>query len=618
MCGIVGFSGSDRTALEAATRLLAHRGPDDEGLFVDDWVSLGHRRLSILDLRPAGHQPMFYDRALGAVSERLNPLAVAAAEVGIVFNGEIYNFHEVRAELEAKGYVFATRGDTEVILASYLEWGETCMQRFNGMWAFALVDRRRRTLLLARDRLGVKPLYILDEGGRLIFGSEVKVFLKLGGSRPVAPDSLAYYTAFGFTPPGATMLSGVQKLNPGEALVYDLAERRISRRFRYWDIPWPAPVSRSFGEAAVELRELLTAAVRRRLIADVPVGAFLSGGVDSSIIVALMRPAVADLKTFSVRFDHPEYDESPWSRLVAKQMGTDHHELPFSAADVRSLIDRLPDFYDDPLGDPSMIPTYLVSQVARQHVTVSLSGTGGDELFAGYPRYREALVLQRLRALPRPLRRLLVALYARANPDRARKLEGLLESADAGTLYLQLFSHRFRRLGDRLPGSSGAAQPLPREDASDPLRPMLHVDQSVYLPEALLVKEDRASMAHGLEARVPFLDYTVVEYANSLPPDFKLRGGEGKRILKHAFADVLPRGVSARRKQGFGVPLAAYFRGELRGFAEERLFEPATRGLVDEATVRELWAEHQSGRSDYAQYLWCILSFNVWYSRWLR
>lgn len=619
MCGIAGFLGSDAEGIRRATRALAHRGPDDEGYHVDEVVSLGHRRLSILDLTPAGHQPMFYAREAGASSATHAPEQCAAAPLAIVYNGEIYNYLDVREQLERLGYRFSTRCDTEVILAAYQEWGTSCLQHFNGMWAFCLYDRRRRQLVLARDRMGIKPLYLHAQGGRFVFGSEVKVILEVLGRQPLDADSLRHYAALGFTPPDRTMLEGIEKLRPGEVLVFDLDTRSVLKREFYWRVPWPAQAPAEPGpDPAPELRRLLGDAVKRRLLADVPVGAFLSGGVDSSIVVALMRPHVRDLKTFSVRFDHPDYDETLWSRQMADRLGTDHYELPFGAEDVRALLPRLPEFYDDPLGDPSMVPTYLVSQVARRHVTVSLSGTGGDELFAGYPRYREYQLLRLLRRLPRAAGRLLCALLARSDADRARKLDGLLRAPDESQLYALLFSHRFREHG-AAPLDVARWPALRRPPfAGDPLRALLDFDQTLYLPEALLVKEDRASMAHGLEARVPFIDYTVVTFANGLHHRWKLRGRSGKDVLKRAFADVLPAEIASRPKRGFGFPLEHYLRAELHDTAREVLFDAGMQGVCDRREVEFLWEAHQSGRSNYAHALWCQLVFNLWYQRWCR
>ncbi len=617
MCGIVGFNGSDAAAVRRATETLAHRGPDDAGVFVDAAVSLGHRRLSILDLTPAGHQPMFYRSDTGATSAAHHPDQMDGAPVGIVFNGEIYNHLELREQLQRLGHTFTTRCDTETVLAAYLAWGTDAFPRFNGMWALAIYDRSRQELLLARDRLGIKPLYVADSGGRLVFGSELKVFVSLLGRLPPDPDALAHYAAFGFTPPDRALPAGVGKLLPGEWLRYDLRVRQTRQRERFWTPPWPAEPPPAPGpDPRAELRACLDAAVRRRLLADVPVGAFLSGGVDSSIIVALMRPHVRDLKTFSVRFDHPAYDESRWSRLMAERLETDHYELPFDARAVRDLLPKLTESFDDPLGDSSMVPTYLVSGVARRHVAVSLSGTGGDELFAGYPRFAEYLLLERLRRWPALVTRGLTALYARMAPDRAQKLAGLLSTRDPALLYALLFSHRFRAPGpppvglDRFPHLALAASP------GDPLKPMLDFEQRLYLPEDLLVKEDRASMAHGLEARVPFLDYTVVALANGLHHSWKRRGRVGKFILKSAFADVLPAAIAQRPKRGFGFPLAEYLRGDLRETVREILFDPSSAAVLDRTEVDTLWTAHQSGRSDYAHSLWSLMMLALWRARW--
>jgi asparagine synthase (glutamine-hydrolysing) len=616
MCGIAGFNWRDPDRIRVMTNALSHRGPDDEGVFVDSAVSLGHRRLSILDLSSAGHQPMFYDRKHGASSASWKPDLQNESELSIVYNGEIYNFMEIRQELEALEYVFSTHCDSEVILAAYQHWGEHCVERFNGMWAFCIYDRSAQSLFLSRDRMGIKPLYIYERDGRFVFGSELKVFSDTLERREVDPVSLRHYFAFGFTPPSRTMLADVHKVLPGESLFFNLATCRIEKKHMHWSLPWSSN-DECQENGVAQLRKTLHDAVKNRLVSDVPVGAFLSGGLDSSIIVSLMRPYVQDLKTFSVRFDHADFDESPWARCVSSHFRTDHHEVPFGAGDIRELMTSLPGYYDDPLGDASMIPTYLVSKVAREHVAVALSGTGADELFAGYPRYRELLLLRRLLKLPKSARFLLAKAYEKVDSDRGRKLMGLLTSPNPEHLYARLFSGSFRSHGGDPADFTQFPHFLPCSAAGTGLNAMLDVDQRNYLPDCLLVKEDRASMAHGLEIRVPFLDHNLVTFANGLASSSKLRGKAGKRLLRDAFRADLPSGVLSRRKQGFGVPLAHYFRGELKEFAYEIVCAGNRLSCVDSRDVQAIWDSHQSGKADNTHYLWCLIQFTQWYVRWI-
>ncbi|MCK5023351.1 MAG: asparagine synthase (glutamine-hydrolyzing), partial [Candidatus Aenigmarchaeota archaeon] len=356
-----------------------HRGPDQDGAYSDEYVALAHKRLSIIDLSENGRQPM----------------ADSTGDYVIVYNGEVFNYGELKKELAGKGHRFVSNTDTEVILNAYIEWGRNCVERFNGQFAFCIYDKKKKELFLARDRLGIKPLYFFSEGSRFIFGSELKVILKAGIEKEIDEKALNHYLIFGYTPSESSILKNVYKLLPGHYLVYDIEKKRIAEKSKYWEISFSDKIH-SEEEAKETLYGLLDSSVKRRLIADVPVGAFLSGGVDSSIIVYLMRKYVKDLKTFSIKFDHDEFNESKWARLVADRLNTDHHEIEFNAVDLKKLIPDLVYLFDEPFGDSSMIPTYLVSKVAREQVKVCLSGTGADELFGGYHRYREFSQLRKL------------------------------------------------------------------------------------------------------------------------------------------------------------------------------------------------------------------------------
>jgi len=606
MCGIVGFNWEDDGRIRSLTGLLQHRGPEQEGFHVGDGVSLGHRRLRIIDLSENARQPLYNEDGT----------------ICVVYNGEVFNFQSLREELVRLGHVFRSKSDTEVLVHGYEQWGTGLLERIIGQFAFCLFDKKARRMLLARDPLGIKPLYYYDDGQRLLFGSEMKVFLKSDVPRQISRQALDYYVLFGNTPSGQSILEGVRKVLPGTYLLYDLASHKIAAQGRYWTLRFAPDDSISEPSAIEQVRQRLSEAVQSQLVSDVPLGAFLSGGVDSSAIVALMRPHVKELNTFSIRFDRPGFDESAYAKVVSDLFGTIHHEIQFDARTVRDLIDDLPFYYDEPFADPSMIPTCLVSRVARQHVTVSLSGTGGDELFAGYPRYFEIQVLKRLNALPVSIKRVLdlgvCGVNTLAGSDKLNKLRSFLGTKqDLWQVYLKLFSYMFRQRGERpvdLMRFASLAECFPYDD---PVTNALNFDTQHYLSECLLTKEDRASMAVSLEARVPFLDHTLVEFAATLPTRLKLKGRQKKYILKKALQDILPDSILYRRKQGFGVPLAEYLRDELRDFAQQEVLGEPPIEIYDRTLLAEAWDRHQSGRSDYSRLFWTVLMFNLWYKRWM-
>jgi asparagine synthase (glutamine-hydrolysing) len=608
MCGIAGLNWQQRERIEAMTAGLSHRGPDQEGIFIGEGVSLGHKRLSILDLSEYGRQPMFSEDE----------------QVAVVYNGEIFNFESLRRDLEACGHRFRSHSDTEVLVHGYEQWGRGILERLNGQFAFCLWDRRRRLFFLARDRFGIKPLYYWQEGNRFAFGSELKTILAAGAPRRLDSESLNHYWYFGYMPTGRTIFQGVCQLPPASFLIVDLEKGAIQASGSYWQLTFDRKQFLSEREAAAQLAEKLQESVRMQMVSDVPVGAFLSGGLDSSIITALMRPHTDKLKTFSIRFDRPDFNESPYARLVSESFGTEHYEIQFDARHVLELMERLPVHYDEPFADPSMIPTWLVCSVARRHVTVSLSGTGGDELFAGYPRYRQFLILKRLNRLPKLVRRLLDAAAAGvgrlSRQDQWNKLRCFLqERLPDSVLYPMLLSFMFRT-----PQEAGRAFCDFERTASlfatgEDLENLLAYDLQDYLPNSLLVKEDRASMAFGLEVRVPFLDHSFAEFACGLKPEWKLRQGTGKYLLKKAFSDRLPPAVLRRKKQGFGVPLVHYFRNELKRTAEEILFSSsAADPFYDRTHLEEMWRLHQSGRSDYSRIIWAVMMFLLWHRRWMQ
>lgn len=625
MCGIAGIFDFrdqrpiDESLLERMTASLAHRGPDGQGLHTEPGLGFGHRRLSIIDLA-AGYQPM----------------ASADGDVIVTFNGEIYNFRELRRELEAGGARFATRSDTEVILHAWCAWGPECVERFNGMFAFALWERSSRTFFMARDRLGIKPLYYAPlSNGQLIFASELKALLLHPSlvRRLHAPAVEDYFT-FGYVPDPATILEGVYKLPPGHALIQGRGEREPRVR-QYWDVAFRTELSDSSAVQS-ELIERLRHAVKMQMVSDVPLGAFLSGGVDSSAIVAMMADgAGAPATTCSIAFDEARFDETRFAKQVAERYRTRHFvdAVDVQAADELDLLCRS---YDEPFADSSAMPTHQVCRLARAHVTVALSGDGGDEDFAGYRRHRwSAFEAQIRRMVPQALRRPLFGSLGYAYPKmdwaprplRAKStlqalaldtVEGYLESVAITTAARRraLFTPEFERaLGgyrslDLFQRHARAAQ------APDALSLVQYLDFKTYLPGDILTKVDRASMAYGLEVRVPLLDHEFVDWAARIDPGLKLRGREGKYVFKKALEPYVPHDVMYRPKMGFAVPLAQWFRGPLyertRLALAERL--PET-GLFDRRVLLDLLEQHKSGVSNHSAALWALLMFDGFHRR---
>jgi len=606
MCGIVGFNWEDERKIKSLTSLLEHRGPEQEGFHVRDGVSIGHKRLRIIDLSEKGRQPIYNEDG----------------SVCISYNGEIYNFESLRHTLEKAGHEFVSRTDTEVLVHAYEEWGVSLLDKINGQFAFCIFDKEKNVLFLARDRLGIKPLYYYYDEKKFIFGSELKVFLKSDIEKHIREKALNYYLLFGNTPSEQSILENVKKLLPGSYIVYDLTTQKIKEYRRYWTLSFSEDFYISESEATQEVIQRLEKSVKLRLISDVPLGAFLSGGVDSSIIVAIMRKYVNDLNTFSIRFDHPGYNESEYAKIISDKFQTRHHEIEFNAESVRDLISELPYYYDEPFGDPSMIPTCLVSRVAKKHVTVSLSGTGGDELFAGYPRYNQFVLLKKMNQLPAVPKRMLSfglrTLNALLRNDKLNKLETFLgDREDTCILYLKLFSYMFRDRQEQTQKLAEFDYLRKHFNYENDITNVLNFDTNEYLPDCLLTKEDRASMAVSLEVRVPFLDHTLVEFVAKMPSQLKIKRGIKKYILKKAFSDVLPKEILHRRKQGFGVPLVHYFRNELRDFAYEGIFDFQMFDYYDKNFLRNLWEKHQKGNADYSRLFWSIIMFNLWYKKWM-
>jgi asparagine synthase (glutamine-hydrolysing) len=650
MCGIAGFleasarNGADtmRERVGAMTDAMRLRGPDDRGIWADAaaGVAFGHRRLSVIDLSPTGRQPM----------------QSANGRFVITYNGEVFNYPDLRDELAAAGGRFRGTSDTEVILEGCTVWGlERTVERLIGMFAIALWDRETRTLHLIRDRLGIKPLYWgRPGGGLLLFGSELKALRAHPAWTPeIDRDALDAFLRFGYVPAPRSIYRGVAKLEPGSILTVQtdaLARGATPTIRRFWDLR--AVAARGLSDrlalddaaAADALDSLLRDAVRRRMIADVPLGAFLSGGIDSSTVVALMQAQSSrPVRTFSIGFREAGYDEAPAARAVARHLGTDHDELYVGPAEALATIPHLPHWFDEPFADSSQIPTHLVSAMARRHVTVALSGDGGDELFAGYNRHLAAYRLTHAAAVPAPLRRAAAGLLAAVPParwdraaaallpsqirppqfgDKLHKLAALLvASDDAARAYRRLVTlwtdHGL------VPGAGSAATALddPALSAAvgsgGPVERFQLFDMATYLPDDILTKVDRASMAVALEARVPLLDHRVVEFAWRLPPSMRIRDGRSKWLLRRVLARYVPSSLTDRPKSGFALPIDGWLRGPLRDWAED-LLDPARlrrEGYVAAEPVRAAWTAHLSGHANHQHRLWAVLMFQAWLER---
>ena len=615
---------------------IRYRGPDDFGVWCDERVGigLGHARLSILDLSPEGHQPM----------------VSASGRYVISYNGEVYNFAELRSELGVVGQKFRGHSDTEVMLAAFEEWGiEKAVQRFVGMFAFALWDKQTRTLTLGRDRLGEKPLYYGWQGEAFLFGSELKALRAHPAFRAeVDRNALALLLRHNYIPAPYSIYQGISKLSPGCLLTVSLSQRN-PRIVPYWsgkqaiEAGLAHPFEGSESAAVSALEALLKDAVGQQMVADVPLGAFLSGGVDSSTVVALMQAQSSrPVKTFTIGFHEEGYDEAPHAKSVARHLGTEHTELYVMPKEAMDVIPRLPALYDEPFSDSSQIPTFLVSELARRHVTVSLSGDGGDELFGGYNRYFWATNIWRrvgwapqpmraalagaLMALPpstwngvfRGLSRFLPVGWRYANPgDKLHKLAEILAVRTPEEIYLDLVSH-WKQPTEVVRGTQEPptvlTDPAQWANLPDFEQRMMYLDQMTYLPDDILTKVDRAAMGVSLETRVPFLDHRVVEFAWSLPLSMKIRHGQGKWLLRQVLYRHVPKELMERPKMGFGVPIDVWLRGPLKGWAEELLDEGRLQreGYFDPRPIRGKWAEHLTGRRNWSYYLWDVLMFQAW------
>jgi asparagine synthase (glutamine-hydrolysing) len=622
MCGIAGqvtdkTNSIDRHRIAAMGACLRHRGPDDAGVYVQGSVGLAHQRLSILDLSTAGHQPMSNEDGT----------------VWIVFNGEIYNFEELRTRLTDR-HIFRSRTDTEVLVHLYEEFGPDCVTMLRGMFAFAIWDSRIRRLVLGRDRLGKKPLYYSESRGTLTFASELKALMVGCPQHDIDPVALHHYLTFQYVPGPRSIFSGIKKLQPGHMLVWE--DGKVSER-AYWSLSFrKRRVALSDQGCQEEFLALLRESTRLRLVSDVPLGAFLSGGMDSSTVVALMSQLTnRPVKTFSIGFKEDAFNELPYAREVAKHLGTEHHEFIVepSAVDILPTLARV---FDEPFADSSAIPTYYVSQLSRQFVTVIVNGDGGDELLGGYPRY-DAVLCDRL----------LARAFSMATQDSIASVIGrfpargamLAKIKDRVQRLFQPFSHTYlgricffgpeekeelytEGFHDKVKDDDSLAllnEWFEQIQASDLLDRMAGVDTMSYLPDDLLVKVDRATMAHGLEARSPLLDHHLVEFCASLPVDFKIRGGVTKYLLKAVMKDTLPSSILQRPKMGFGVPIDQWFRGECREIVEDTLLSSRClqRGYFEPAKIRRMVHEQQQGRTSYGSRVYALLMLELWHQQYM-
>jgi len=601
------------------TKTLSHRGPDETNVWHDTNVGLGHTRLKVIDLE-ASKQPM---------RDPSNRFI-------LVYNGEIYNYLQLRRELQSSGILFYTNGDTEVVLNAFMHWGPKCLEKFNGMFAFALWDRKDQTLFLARDRMGQKPLFYYCDDRFFVFGSEIKSILSVPRIDLRTDEAaLDEYFKYGFIPSPRTIYKKIRKLPPAHFLIFQAPNMSVRR---YWQMPIPSSsYSITMRDSAQILSQKLEEAVRLRLISDVPLGAFLSGGIDSSGIVALMARNKTHIKTFCIGFGEPSYDESSHARRVSEYLGTTHTEYRLEDYEVETLLPKLVNHFDEPFGDSSALPTYHLSRITRQSVTVALSGDGGDELFAGYNRYVARRLAYYYNQLPAFLRRkflnkflsmfpenskyyaksiikkakLFVSMASRIDQDPLEVLPVVFSRQDRNKLFPRDFIDQLRDSqktegGDEIRNISENFRFL------DEISHMMWVDLHTYLPDDILVKIDRMSMAHSLEVRSPFMDHNVVEFVCRLPVEYKLKRLTTKYILKKALKDGIPRNITRRPKQGFSVPLAVWFKTRLKHLSYDLLVSSASDNYLNRDYINHIWLEHQKGRRDNSHNLWVLLIFSLW------
>ena len=623
MCGIAGFSNfhlqeGSEAELEAMGQAIYHRGPDAGGIYLDEQIGLCHRRLSILDLSEAGNQPMYS----------------ADGSLVIVFNGEIYNFLEIRAELEQQGVTFKSHTDTEVILALYAREGVKCLEKLNGMFAFALWDKNTQELFIARDRLGKKPLYYYTEGDRFAFGSEIKAILALKDiPREIRLDAVYDFFAYQYVPDPKSIFQHINKLPPAH---YMLLNKNGFSIHEYWDVSFKNISTQSEEEHKAQLKALLEKVTRQRMISDVPLGAFLSGGVDSSGVVAMMAEASeTPVKTCTIGFDDEKFNEADFAKEIAEKYNTEHHEFTVHQ-NVAEQLEHIAGFFDEPFADPSLVPTYFVSELARKAVTVALAGDGGDEMFAGYQKYTTDDIENKLRnKFPKSIRKHLfpgLAKISGAIPGtigkKAKSLLTSLSQEPGMGFYItnsMMTDEAWEQLAkpqikDQLNGYHPSQYTLDmynKADGPDHLSKILYTDIKTYMTGDILVKVDRMSMAHSLEVRAPILDYQVTEFAATLPSSQKYRDGEKKYLLKEVFKPFIPESLLYRKKMGFSTPLDEWFRSELKEFSEKRIQNKKSglHSIFNGNAIERVWNEHQSKQRNHGIILCSMLMYQLWHER---
>ena len=614
MCGITGFSWSDQELVTRMTQKLAHRGPDQHGIYTDELISLGHRRLSILDLSEHGRQPM---------SNKDN-------SIWIVYNGEIYNFQQLRRTLEGKGYNFHSGTDTEVIIYAYEEYGPACMEMFNGMFAFAIWDKNKRELILARDRLGIKPLYYYLNNGKLVFASEIKAIIESPEvDRKINPQSLYNYVGYEFVPAPDTIFQHIHKLPPGHYLRYREGKTELTQ---YWDLKFATEVQPT-AYYEEKMRYLLEDSVRQRLISDVPLGVFLSGGLDSSTVVAMMdRCKVEPIQTFALGYDDPSFSELDYAEYMASQLKTQHQVLMIDPI-TPELLETAVWHLDEPMTDLSTIPFYLICKKAREHVTVCLSGEGGDEVLVGYDRFKASKGHSYYSLIPEPIRRQLIGPLVNALPDQPQKKGAIniLKRFIQGGLLPDEGEHmRWQYFGMPEHDQELFAEDILAKISRDPFAPIrnqvagcnsnkrldreIYIDLKYTMPDSPLMKVDKMSMAHGLEVRVPLLDHRFVEFCATIPSDLKLKGFTTKAIFRSAMKGILPDKIRLRGKQGYSLPIKNWLRQELRDYMTELLTSsPLMKEAFNINYIQQLIQEHMEYRANHNHILWALINLALWH-----
>jgi asparagine synthase (glutamine-hydrolysing) len=615
MCGIAGFIDTECAYANAEERirvmcnLIRHRGPDEQGVWIGNGAALGMRRLSIIDVA-GGHQPIFNEDK----------------SILVVFNGEIYNYQSLKQTLQERGHSFQTQSDTEVIVHAYEEFGDDCPRQLRGMFAFALWDKKRQRLLLARDRFGKKPLNYYWDGQRLIFGSEIKSLLAAGIPRAINPIALDEYLVYAYVPTPHTLFRDVQKLPAAHTLIYEHGQIKLQR---YWDVSFTPSCTDDEATAIERTRDLLEDAIKVRLMSEVPLGVFLSGGLDSSVVVGLMSQMTKQpVQTFSIGFDEDDFSELPYARKVARHFGTDHHEFCVRS-DLISVLPQLVWAYDEPFGDSSMLPTYYVSKLAREHVTVVLTGDGGDEIFGGYDHYEREYITNRI---PPSLRSLLACAsllipdgmrgkkrFGTMHQDLATRCIEILARFPRGTRPTLYTRDHFATVWRHDP-FEGQKRLYNQVSDLDILTRMQYVDTHAYLPDDILVKVDKATMLNSLEARAPLLDHHLVEYVASLQPELRIRDGKLKYLLKQVAKDFLPPEILARPKRGFAVPIKHWFRGDLTAYASEILRSPTARqrGIFNPKFIDTLLSTHaQTTLVNHSSAIWTLLCLELWFQTYI-